>query len=188
MLAGTLARAFLPQDAIFYETSEPMIIVALGANLPSDDHGSPRETLEAALAALAAGGLRVLARSPRYESAPVPPSDQPWFVNGVAALDSALAPGPLLQRLHGVEAEFGRRRGQLNAARVLDLDLIDYQGRVDAGAADWPRLPHPRLAERAFVLLPLADVAPAWRHPHGGASLADLMVALPPDQLCRPLR
>lgn len=163
-----------------------MILVALGANLPSPEHGSPRETLEAAVAALADRGLRVAARSPWYASAPVPPSGQPWFVNGVVALESPLPPGALLEQLHAVEERFGRVRSVANAARVLDLDLIDHGGAV-SGADDWPRLPHPRLGERAFVLLPLADVAPAWRHPATGASLAELMVAIPPDQLCRPL-
>lgn len=163
-----------------------MILVALGANLPAPGYAGPRETLEAALAAVETGGTRIAARSPWYASAPVPPSDQPWFVNGVVRLESDLAPGPLLERLHAVEAAFGRRRSVANAARVLDLDLIDHDGRV-SGEGDWPRLPHPRLAERAFVLLPLADLAPAWRHPASGASLAELMVSLPPDQLCRPL-
>lgn len=166
--------------------ADGMILVALGANLPSADHGSPRETLEAALAALEAAGLRIAARSPWYASAPVPPSDQPWFVNGVVALGTDLPPEALLPVLHEIEERFGRVRSVANAARILDLDLLDHGGAVTAEGA-WPRLPHPRLAERAFVILPLADVAPAWRHPETGASLADLMVALPPDQLCRPL-
>ncbi len=77
--------------------------------------------------------------------------------------------------LHDVETSFGRERTAKNAPRTLDLDLIDYQGRVEDGP---PVLPHPRMAERAFVLIPMADVAPEWRHPQSGASLADLMAAL----------
>lgn len=163
-----------------------MILVALGANLPSVAYGPPRETLEAVLRLLEAAGLEVLARSPWYASAPVPPADQPPYVNGVVRLGSELDPGALLTRLHAIEAEVGRVRGLANAARPVDLDLLDYEGRVSAPGA-WPVLPHPRLRQRAFVLLPLADVAPAWRHPAGGQSLAELMAALPPDQSCRRL-
>lgn len=163
-----------------------MILVALGANLPSERYGEPRRTLEAVLDLLAKRGLRLVARSRWYESAPVPPSDQPWYINGVVAVESDLPPGALLQLLHDVEAEVGRVRGEVNAARPVDLDLLDYEGRVSEAGA-WPVLPHPRLAERAFVLLPLADVAPGWRHPVTGQGLAELMVRLPADQLCRPL-
>jgi len=163
-----------------------MILLALGANLPSERFGSPLRTLEAALALLQARGIAVVGHSRWYESAPLPPSDQPWYVNGVVALASAVEPGPLLTLLHGVEAELGRVRGEANAARPVDLDLIDYQGSTSEPGG-WPVLPHPLMQDRAFVLLPLADVAPGWRHPRSGASLAELMVALPPDQLCRPL-
>lgn len=163
-----------------------MILLALGANLPSERYGAPRQTLEAILALLAERGLRLTGRSRWYESAPVPPSDQPWYVNGVIAVETDLPAGALLTLLHEVEAATGRVRGQVNAARPVDLDLLDYEGQVSAPGA-WPVLPHPRMAERAFVLLPLADVAPAWRHPVTGESLAELLVKLPPDQLCRPL-
>lgn len=168
-----------------------MILVALGSNLPGPA-GGPRDMVEAALAAMPAHGLRVVARSPWYESAPVPPSDQPWFVNGVAhvqAMTAALAADPalLLARLHAIEAAFGRRRdGRRNAARGLDLDLLDVDGLTRA--AD-PVLPHPRLAERAFVLRPLADLAPDWRHPETGQGVSELLGALgaaPHDGL-RPL-
>lgn len=163
-----------------------MILLALGANLPSERFGSPLRTLEATLALLEARGIGLAARSRWYESAPLPPSAQPWYVNGVAVLSTALEPGPLLTLCHGVEAELGRVRGEANAARPVDLDLLDYQGHVSR-PGEWPALPHPRMQERAFVLLPLAEVAPAWRHPVTGANLAELMVALPPNQICRPL-
>lgn len=160
------------------------ILIGLGANLPTAEYGSPRRALEAALHALAGRGVRVLRRSPWYESAPVPPSDQPWFVNGVAVCESELAPAPLLALLHDIERAFGRRRGRRNEPRVLDLDLLAYGDRVEPGP---PVLPHPRLAERAFVLLPLADVLPGWRHPASGLALARLVQRLPPDQAIRRL-
>ena len=157
------------------------VLIGLGANLQHPCHGGPRATLEAALARLEAPGLRIRARSRWYRSAPVPASDQPWFVNGVAALDTALEPAALLAQLHAVEADFGRRRGRRNAARTLDLDLLDYRGRVSPPGAQ-PELPHPRMAGRAFVLLPLAEVAPGWRHPVSGLGLEALIAGLPADQ------
>lgn len=163
-----------------------MILVGLGGNLDSPRYGPPRRTLEAALARLDADGIRVVGRSRFWRSAPVPASDQPWFVNAVAAVETALAPRPLLDALLGLERAFGRRRTVPNAARVLDLDLLAYGGRVSAPGAI-PALPHPRLAERAFVLHPLADVAPDWRHPVTGKSVAALIAALPPGTRAEPL-
>lgn len=153
-----------------------MILIALGSNLPGPT-GAPRETLERALAAFPDAGLTVLDRSPWYRSAPVPPSDQPWFVNGVARVTCDTAdPADVLHRLHTLEAAFGRRRdGTPNAARTLDLDLLDMDGVV---RTDAPILPHPRMTARAFVLLPLADVAPEWRHPVSGQAIATLIAAL----------
>jgi 2-amino-4-hydroxy-6-hydroxymethyldihydropteridine diphosphokinase len=160
-----------------------MILIGLGGNLPSR-HGSAAETLAAALAALEGEGIRVAARSRWYETAPIPPSDQPWFVNGVAAVATALPPGELLDRLHAVEAAFGRERSVPNAARTIDLDLLDYDGRIVGG---WPVLPHPRLHERAFVLRPLVDVAPGWRHPRSGRTAEELLAAIGTAQFIRPI-
>ncbi|HEV2549716.1 MAG TPA: 2-amino-4-hydroxy-6-hydroxymethyldihydropteridine diphosphokinase [Stellaceae bacterium] len=153
-----------------------MILLGLGANLPSD-LGPPVATLAAALDALGAEGVRLVRRSAWYRSPPVPPSAQPWYVNGVVQVQTTLAPGDLLALLHRIEARFGRVRGEVNAARSLDLDLLDYEGRV-SDAGDTPILPHPRLHERAFVLLPLRDVAPDWGHPRLGRTIADLVAAL----------
>src|SRR5262245_43879370 len=131
-----------------------MILIGLGANLAHPRFGPPRATLEAALQALAARGLVLQARSPWYRTAPIPASDQPWFVNGVAAVATAPAPAALLDLLLGLEAEFGRVRAERNAPRLLDLDLLAY-GELVSGPGEVPVLPHPRLHERAFVLLPL---------------------------------
>jgi 2-amino-4-hydroxy-6-hydroxymethyldihydropteridine diphosphokinase len=160
-----------------------MILIAMGANLPSVA-GLPQQTLEAALAALAEAGVVLERRSAWYRSAPLPAGDQPWYVNGVISVATRLAPVELLDLLHRVEAGFGRARRQRNEPRVLDLDLLDYNGEL---RQETPVLPHPRLHERAFVLLPLADIAPDWRHPASGASLATLIAALPPGQLVERL-
>jgi 2-amino-4-hydroxy-6-hydroxymethyldihydropteridine diphosphokinase len=163
-----------------------MIFLSLGANLPSRRHGAPLETCEAALTALETHGIRVLRRSRWYSSAPVPVSDQPRFVNGVAEIESPLDPDATLALLHEIEAEAGRVRGAPNAARPLDLDLLAWHDLVRVPAAG-AILPHPRMAERAFVLLPLAELAPRWTHPVSGAAIAALIEALPPGRDCRPL-
>ncbi|MCG8358518.1 MAG: 2-amino-4-hydroxy-6-hydroxymethyldihydropteridine diphosphokinase [Kiloniellales bacterium] len=162
-----------------------MILIGLGANLTHPIHGSPRATLEAALASIAEAGAPVTRRSRWYRSAPVPASDQPWFVNAVASLRSDLGPKALLELLHEVEASFGRVRRERNEPRVVDLDLLSY-GDLVSDPSETPVLPHPRLAERAFVLLPLAELAPDWHHPRTGVSVAELCRRLPPEQTAEP--
>jgi 2-amino-4-hydroxy-6-hydroxymethyldihydropteridine diphosphokinase len=162
------------------------ILIGLGANLPSPVHGSPVATLEAALRRLEERGVSLVVRSRWWESAPIPVSDHPWYVNGVAEVATTLAPNALLALLHEVEAEFGRVRPYLNAPRVLDLDLLAY-GNVTHEGPQPPLLPHPRLAERGFVLLPLAKIRPEWRHPVSGRSLPEMIAALPPGQIVRVL-
>jgi 2-amino-4-hydroxy-6-hydroxymethyldihydropteridine diphosphokinase len=166
-----------------------VILIAVGSNLPGP-HGSPRANCEAALAALAVEGVRVLQRSRWYRTPPWPESEigrQPWYVNGVVAVETALAPEALLAAMHRVEAAMGRVRGPdtLNAARPIDLDLVDYHGQVRDAVA--PILPHPRLDQRAFVLRPLSDVAPDWVHPVSGASLSSLLRGLPADAVAEPI-
>jgi 2-amino-4-hydroxy-6-hydroxymethyldihydropteridine diphosphokinase len=163
-----------------------VILIALGANLPGPA-GPPAAQLDAALDLLAAQGIAVARRSRWWRSPAWPDPSEPEFVNGVVALRTALAPAPLLAALHAVEAQLGRSRGRTNAPRSLDLDLLDHEGRVSPGGAGAPVLPHPRLAARAFVLLPLRDVAPSWRHPVTGAALADLIAALGPDHGAEPI-
>lgn len=162
------------------------VLIGLGANLPSPKHGPPVSTLEAALVALAARGIEIRGRSRWWESAPLPASDQPWYVNGVAEIGTILGPEALLAALLEIEVEFGRVRSVPNAPRLLDLDLLAYGDIVRKGPIP-PLLPHPRLAERGFVLRPLAELKAAWRHPQTGLSLPQMIAELPPGQIVRPL-
>ena len=149
------------------------ILVGLGSNLPGIA-GQPRQALLAARARLDEAPLRVAAFSRIWRTRPLPDTGQPWFANAVAAVETGLEPGDLLRHLHGIEREFGRERRKVNAARTLDLDLLDYHGETMTD----PALPHPRLAERAFVLLPLAEVAPDWRHPLSNLSIPEMLAGL----------
>ena len=163
-----------------------LIFIGLGANLPSPRHGPPRSTCEAALTAMTEAGLEIVRRSRWYRSAPMPVSRQPWYVNGVAQVASVSTPARLLELLLGIEGQFGRRCREPNAPRILDLDLLAF-GDLVTGLADGVVVPHPRMHERAFVLLPLRELAPGWRHPVSGLGVGDLIAALPPDQVAEPI-
>jgi 2-amino-4-hydroxy-6-hydroxymethyldihydropteridine diphosphokinase len=157
-----------------------VILIGIGSNLAFPPSATPRQTAEAAVAALPSIEVGLIAQSRWYASEPVPASDQPWFVNAVAVVASALDPEALLNRLLGLETRFGRVRGAANAARTLDLDLLDYDSRLYDTAS--LTLPHPRLHQRRFVLEPLRDVSPEWRHPRLGLNAAELIELLPPGQ------
>jgi 2-amino-4-hydroxy-6-hydroxymethyldihydropteridine diphosphokinase len=163
-----------------------MILIGLGANLPSRA-GSPADTIDAALRALERDGVEVMVRSRLYLSAPVPASDQPWYTNAVAVVRTDRAPRDLLRLLHKIEAAFGRERRRRNDARTLDLDLLAYDDLISRGGGDEPTLPHPRIDGRAFVLLPLAEIAAGWRHPVLGRTVEELIADLPPDQAADPV-
>jgi 2-amino-4-hydroxy-6-hydroxymethyldihydropteridine diphosphokinase len=136
--------------------------IGLGANL-----GDPRAQLESALEALeAVPGVELLAASSVYESDPVGPvSDQPAFLNAVAEISTSLAPAALLAALHTIEDALGRTRTVRFGPRTCDLDLLLYDDLVSGDPA--LLLPHPRLAERRFVLDPLAELAPMLVLPDG---------------------
>jgi 2-amino-4-hydroxy-6-hydroxymethyldihydropteridine diphosphokinase len=153
-----------------------MILIGLGANLPSDA-GPPADTLKRALGELERHGVEIRRVSFFYKTPAWPDPADPAFVNAVAAVQTRLQPVELLMLLHGVETALGRLRSAPNAPRTLDLDLLDYDGQV----LDTPRLvlPHPRVAARSFVLVPLRDVAPDWRHPVTGQGVEELLAALP---------
>ena len=161
-----------------------VIIVGIGSNLHHPSTGSPLQVCEAAIGALRSRGISIATRSRWYRSAPIPASDQPEYVNGAARLVTSLNPVALLSVLHEVEDSFGRRRSTPNAARTLDLDLIAYGDLV---STESPVLPHPRMTERAFVLLPMREIVPNWVHSVSGRSLESLIANLPAGQVCEPL-
>lgn len=173
-------------------------LVALGANLPFEGD-PPAETLLQASKALAEEGLVVHAFSRLYATPCFPAGAGPDYVNAAAALtcNEDIDVTSVLSRLHAVEARFGRKRLQRWGMRTLDIDLLAMGDSVlpDAETQDRWRLlapeqqikttpdqlilPHPRLQDRAFVLVPLADVAPDWVHPRTGMSVRDMLAALP---------
>jgi 2-amino-4-hydroxy-6-hydroxymethyldihydropteridine diphosphokinase len=162
-----------------------VILVGIGSNLAAPRFGSPQRTASAAVAQLPEIGVAVVRCSRWYLSQPIPLSDQPWYVNGVALVETRRGPEALLETLLALETRFGRRRSVANAARTLDLDLLDYDGR--RFATERLSLPHPRLHERRFVLAPLAEIAPSWRHPLLAMTARALLRRLPPGQPIRAL-
>ena len=155
-------------------TSQSAVLIGLGANCPGP-WGTPAATLARALDELARAGVKVEAVSPLYQTAALGQPRQPPYVNAVARIATSLPAPALLRRLKAIEAAAGRRGGRPWGSRTLDLDILDYKGmrrNWQGRRAPMPRqrvlpltLPHPQVDRRPFVLKPLLDVAPDWRHP-----------------------
>ena len=159
-----------------------MIYLALGSNMKGDFADSA-QLLRAAIDNLPLAGAHVAKTAPFYRSAAVGPQvngrAQADYINTVVAVRAVTPALGLLRRLHALEAAFGRERRVKWGPRTLDIDIVSYHGEVHAAGA---QIPHPRLAARAFVLLPLRDIAPGWRHPISGASVDVLIKGLPPRE------
>lgn len=163
-----------------------MIYVAYGANLPGK-YGRPHETYLAARQALEDNGILIVAESSLWETSPVgTPDEQPWYTNAVMEVATELPAPALLEALLAIEHDFGRVRTFKNAAKTIDLDLVAYK---DQCIENGPNLivPHPRMHERAFVLMPLQEIAPNWTHPLTAKPLSDLIKVIPTDQQFRIL-
>jgi 2-amino-4-hydroxy-6-hydroxymethyldihydropteridine diphosphokinase len=151
-----------------------MILIGIGSNV-SGPWGPPAATVARAFTALDEAPLRLLKASRPIVTAPFGRTDQPDFVNAVAEIETALEPSALLAHLHAIERRAGRRRTLRWGPRTLDLDLLDHDGLV---IADDPILPHPGIPERSFVLAPIAEIAPNWRHPVLEETAATLLARL----------
>ena len=180
-------------------------ILAFGGNEPSTV-GSVNETLTFALKSLAQRGVIIHRESSRYVTPAFPAGSGPDFVNMVALTDSEFKPTELLEILHEVEQICGRQRLQRWGARTLDIDLIDCAGRVlpsEEIYLRWHRLPledqtkeapaelilpHPRTQDRAFVLVPLCEIYPDWKHPVLGLTAAEMLSKLPESEKNQVLR
>lgn len=157
------------------------IFLGIGANLTPDGFQHPMDGCLAAIESLGEDSIEIVKISPWYKSAPVPISDQPWYYNAVVEIKTQQPPESLLGILHEREIRFGRIRTEQNAARVLDIDIIDFESMIIDGNLT---LPHPRMHQRAFVLKPLRDLMPAWIHPVTKTDIDTLLASLDPEQEC----
>lgn len=185
------------------ELAQRRLLLAFGANLPSGGR-DPAQIVEFAMgrvvADLAPRGANWRA-SALYETPAFPQGSGPDYVNAALTLDCRLSSDIVLDYLHRLEARAGRSRGERWSGRTLDIDMLGYGDLVLPGAGEQTRwrempleaqartapdrliLPHPRLQDRAFVLVPLAEVAPTWTHPVTGRTTAQMLAALPADDL-----
>jgi len=152
--------------------------LALGSNI-----GDREANLRDAFNRLASDEIRVLRRSSLYETAPQELLDQPWFLNAVVEIETSLFPMQLLQRIRDIERQMGRRRVAPKGPRNIDIDILFY-GRSVIAAAEL-EVPHPRMAQRRFVLEPLAEIAPDFRHPVTGKTAGEMLAALEPQGVRR---
>jgi 2-amino-4-hydroxy-6-hydroxymethyldihydropteridine diphosphokinase len=147
-----------------------VVYLSLGSNI-----GNRRENLSAAIAALAGAGVHVRRVSKVYETEPVDYLQQAWFLNCVVEGETAVEAAELLRRLRGIETSMGSAKAFAKGPRLIDLDILFYGDAV----IDSPELqvPHPRMARRKFVLVPLAEIAPQVRHPVNGLTAGEMLQA-----------
>jgi len=150
---------------------DEIVVIALGGNLPGE-LGSPVANMEAALMQFEGEGLHLIKRSSWWKSSAWPDPSEPDYINAVVLVETNLSPDEVLATLGRIEDRLGRVRSRRNAPRTVDLDLIANGRRI----IDQPDLvvPHPRAAERRFVMGPLAEIAADWRHPASDLTAREL--------------
>ena len=158
----------------------PIVYLSLGSNV-----GDREANLLAAIAALPPAGVHVKQLSSIYETEPVDYLDQPWFLNCVVEAETELAPQALLQAMRSIEVQLGNKKEFAKGPRKIDLDILLYGNE----SIDTPELqvPHPRMLERKFVLIPLAEIAPNLRHPSWKSGVAHLLAATPDHSAVKKL-
>ena len=158
-----------------------LVYIGIGSN-----QGNPLENCRRAIQGIVSDGRnRLVQCSPFYRTEPVGQKDQDWFVNGVVLVETSLSPRELLDFLLALEKKMGRIRGEKWGPRVIDLDILFYGGEVwhEGGL----QIPHPRLHERRFVLIPLKDIAPDLKHPLLGKTISQILAGLPEGEKVFPL-
>lgn len=163
-----------------------MILIGLGSNM-TGPWGNPRDCVGRALAALDKQPLKLLKASTLIETTPFGKHDQPNYINAVARIETRLRALDLLQELRAIERAAGRQRRERWGERTLDLDILDYNGMVVEDGVEQSTdaelvLPHPAIAEREFVLAPIAEIAPRWKHPITGLTARAMLAALDADK------
>ena len=158
-----------------------MVLIGIGSNLYSNKFGTPLNNCNEALKEIEKY-FKIKKKSSWYKSEPIPKSDQPWFINGIVEIifDSK-DPLELLKKLNQIEKRFGRVRKELNEARILDLDIIDFKSQVITCTE--LTIPHPRMHKRKFVLLPIEEINPKWTHPIFKKKINKILEAIDDNQI-----
>ena len=162
-----------------------MKFIGLGSNLSSKVYGLPESILKLALKTLGSYDISLIRVSSWYKSSPVPSSNQLWYVNAVAQVETQLSPHQLVKTLLTIESKFGRKRSKENEARTIDLDLLVYD-EIFMDSIVFENIevsiPHPRMNSRRFVLVPLKELEPSWHDPKTNLPIDLLIKKLPINQ------
>lgn len=156
------------------------VYLSLGSNL-----GDRAAQIERALARLTEEGVRITRRSSFYETEPVEFHEQDWFLNLAAEAETQLTPQQLLQAILRIEKELGRERIVRAGPRTVDIDIVIYGDNIVVNDKEL-EIPHPRMAGRRFVLIPMVEIAPALRHPMTGRTMAEMLAAAADESQVRP--